>query len=193
MQKYIVDFFNIFSDFREIKYKKQQINFHSVKHVNKAEDTKDFFDLFFTKYIKHANIPKTSKFIFVMKQLNDYNNILKDILLMYKTFNVTFVIIKNQYSHHLKDKNKDDFLCQYFFHLFKDSVLVTNDRYSDKTKYLHLFTNDIVATVLQYKNKSVLVSTIIYKIDNDINNQILYQTCSYTRCSIPKKHLSRIL
>ena len=48
---YIVDFLNIFSDFREIKYKKDNIDFHSVKHCNKEQDTYDFFKLFFSKYI----------------------------------------------------------------------------------------------------------------------------------------------
>ena len=44
---YIVDFFNIFSDFREIKYKRQNIDFHSIKHDTKNQDTYDFFKLFF--------------------------------------------------------------------------------------------------------------------------------------------------
>ena len=35
---YIIDFLNIFSDFREIKYKKENIDFHSTKHLNKEQE-----------------------------------------------------------------------------------------------------------------------------------------------------------
>ena len=50
---YICDYLNIFSDFREIKYKKLNIDFHTVKHMNKERDTYEFFELFFKKYIKY--------------------------------------------------------------------------------------------------------------------------------------------
>ena len=45
---YIIDFLNIFSDYREIIYKKKNIDFHSVKHNNKEQDTIGFFKLFFS-------------------------------------------------------------------------------------------------------------------------------------------------
>ena len=73
---YIIDFFNIFSDFREIKYKRQNIDFHSVKHVTKNQDTCDFFKLFFTRYIAYTGIKPNSKFYFIMKGLNDYDVVL---------------------------------------------------------------------------------------------------------------------
>ena len=59
---YVIDFFNIFSDYREIIYKKRDIDFHSVKHENKEKDTYDFFHLFFG--IKNPN--KALGFIFVI-------------------------------------------------------------------------------------------------------------------------------
>ena len=77
---YIIDFLNIFSDYREIVYKKQNIDFHSVKHNNKEKDTYNFFGLFFTKYIQKVNIKKGSIFIFIMKKINNYDEILNNIL-----------------------------------------------------------------------------------------------------------------
>ena len=175
------------------------MNFHSVKHANKVEDTQDFFNLFFNKYIKYANIPETSNFIFVMKKLNDYDVVLRDILILHKRYRVLFVIIEDQYSHNIMDKNKDDFLCQYFFHKFTCSnqscVLVSNDKYSDKHRYLHLFTNDIVANCFQYSNKlkDVSVTPICYKMSPEINVRILKDSKSYIRRSIPKINLGSIL
>ena len=34
---YTCDYLNLFSDFREIKYKKDNIDFHQVKHFNKEK------------------------------------------------------------------------------------------------------------------------------------------------------------
>ena len=100
---YIVDFLNIFSDFREIKYKKDNIDFHSVKHCNKEQDTYDFFKLFFSKYIDYVQIEKTSKFYFVMKKLNDYENILDNIMKTHSEFNMRFIIIEDKYDNIILD------------------------------------------------------------------------------------------
>jgi hypothetical protein len=115
---YIVDFLNIFSDFREIKYKKQNVDFHSVKHSNKEQDTYDFFKLFFSKYIDYVNIDKSSQFYFVMKKLNDYETILDNIMRTHE-FNMKFIIIEDKFNNDILDKNKDDFLCQYFFYILQ--------------------------------------------------------------------------
>ena len=85
---YIIDFLNIFSDFREIKYKRENIDFHVIKHINKIKDTYDFFKLFFTKYIDHVNIDKSSQFYFVMKKLNNLEIVLNNIIKGYNTFNI---------------------------------------------------------------------------------------------------------
>ena len=119
---YIVDFLNIFSDFREIKYKKSNIDFHSVKHCNKEKDTYDFFNLFFTKYIDHVNIDKSSQFYFVMKKLNNYDTILDNIIKSHDKFNMQFIIIEDKYDNVILDKNKDDFLCQYFFCILQTNI-----------------------------------------------------------------------
>ena len=73
---YITDYMNTWSDFREIKYKIKNIDFHSVKHINKEIDTIEFFELFFTKYIKLINIDINSNFIFILKKLTNYEHIL---------------------------------------------------------------------------------------------------------------------
>ena len=81
---YVIDFLNIFSDFREIKYKMSNIDFHEVKHTNKEKDSYDFFNIFFTKYIEYTGISKLSNFIFVLKKISNYDNILYSVLELYK-------------------------------------------------------------------------------------------------------------
>ena len=139
---YIIDFFNIFSDFREIKYKRQNIDFHSVKHVTKNQDTCDFFKLFFTRYIAYTGIKPNSKFYFIMKGLNDYDVVLDNIIKTHYNFDIKFVIIPDKFKNKILDKNKDDFLCQYFFYMFQKTnqcMLISNDKYRDAESYIKLF------------------------------------------------------
>ena len=84
---YITDYLNIWSDYREIKYKMNNIDFHSIKHKNKEIDTFEFFDLFFTKYINYKNISIKSNFIFILKKITKYDLILIKIL---KKYGVSF-------------------------------------------------------------------------------------------------------
>lgn len=194
---YIIDFFNIFSDFREIKYKKRNIDFHNVKQSTKKEDTIDFFKLFFTRYIEFSAINKSSIFIFVMKRLYEYENILSEILESYKTFNVQFLIINTRYNIDLLDKNKDDFLCQYLFLNYKKQniccKLISNDKYRDRLSYLNYYDNmDIIIYSLDSK-KNVSKSTKSYDINKNIVSDLISTYESYTRCSIPKNKLYRIL
>ena len=193
---YIVDFLNIFSDFREIKYKKYDIDFHSVKHCNKEQDTYDFFNLFFTKYIEYVKIDKSSQFYFVMKKLNNYDNTLDNIIKMHKIFNIKFIIIEDKYNNDILDKNKDDFLCQYFFYILhktNNCILISNDKYRDKKDYVKLFNFDIFIKVVNYNRKSDTLDKTILKIHitDTISNDILLQ--KYTRCTIPKRDLDNIL
>ena len=151
---YIVDFLNIFSDFREIKYKRENIDFHVIKHINKIKDTYDFFKLFFTKYIDHVNIDKSSQFYFVMKKLNNLEIVLNNIIKGYNTFNIKFIIIQDQYNNVILDKNKDDFLCQYFFYILSknnDCILISNDKYRDRQTYIKLFNFDMLLVTCIYR------------------------------------------
>lgn len=193
---YIVDFLNIFSDFREIKYKKENIDFHSVKHNNKEKDTYDFFNLFFTKYIDYVNIDKGSSFYFIMKKLHNYEVILDNIIKTHKNFNMKFMIIEDKYKNELLDKNKDDFLCQYFFYILQkqnDCVLISNDKYRDKRDYIKLFNFDIFVRVVSFDNKKNIIEKSILKIklSDNISNLIIFQ--KFNRCTIPKRDLGIIL
>lgn len=194
---YIVDFLNIFSDFREIKYKKNNIDFHLVKHSNKDQDTYDFFELFFSKYIDYVNINKSSHFYFVMKKLNDYENVLDNIIRTHSNFNMTFLIIEEKYENAIIDKNKDDFLCQYFFYILKQNnnncTLISNDKYRDKKNYIKLFDFDLFIRIVNYNSKTSSIDKSILKIqlNNIISKNMILQ--DYIRCTIPKRHLNRII
>jgi hypothetical protein len=193
---YIVDFFNVFSDFREIKYKRDNIDFHSIKHTNKIKDTYDFFELFFTKYIDHVKIDKSSQFYFVMKKLNNFETVLNNVIQFYNTFNIKFIIIEDKYLNEIVDKNKDDFLCQYFFYILSQNnhcTLISNDKYRDKQKYIKLFNFDISLQVITLNKKTKTMEKSILKIEltKTISDKIISQ--KYNRCTIPKQKLNTIL
>lgn len=193
---YIVDFFNIFSDYREIKYKMDNVDFHAVKHIHKKKDTLAFFDVFFTKYIDHVRINKNSTFIFVMKMLHGYQDVLECIATTYKHLNIRFAIIDQKFDNAKVDKNKDDFLCQYIFHrVQKDGrcVLITNDRYRDRSSYIRLFTFDLPLRILEWNRQKEKLqhTTITYGVNRAERESLLQQRCK--RCSIPKQQLSLIL
>lgn len=193
---YIVDFFNIFSDFREIKYKKSNIDFHNVKQRNKQQDTSDFFELFFTKYIQYMNIQRDSRFIFIMKKLNEYESILEDLVRKYHVFDIKLIIIEDKYHNDILDKNKDDFLCQYIFYILQQKYnvdLISNDKYRDRQNYVSLFTFDILTTSISWNNKLCCLekSTCKLKVNNLICNNLMTQKCK--RCSIPKHKLDVIM
>jgi hypothetical protein len=191
---YIIDFLNIFSDYREVKYAKNNIDFHTVKHFNKEKDTKEFFDLFFTKFIKYSNINIQSNFIFVLKKISHYDIILQEILLKYKHLNIRFIIIENKFNESILDKNKDDFLCQYImcFLICKNSnsILISNDKYRDRlnyiNKYKYKYIIDIKVLKLNSKNQKISI-TIIDKICEMIKTE------KFKRNTIAKTQLKNII
>jgi hypothetical protein len=195
---YVVDFLNIFSDFREIKYKMTNVDFHSVKHVNKEKDTLDFFKIFFTKYISYTGIKKDSNFLFVMKKITNYDVIIYNILELYKDLNIRFIIIESKYESDILDKNKDDFLCQYIFsYLISNNdncILISNDKYRDREIYVNEFSNNnstFIRVVKKTENNLIESSSLQIDIEKIICNKILTQRC--TRCTIPKHKLKNIL
>ena len=193
---YIVDFFNIFSDYREIKYKKDNVDFHSVKHTNKEVDTINFFDIFFTRYIEFVRIDKKSKFIFIMKKLNGYEKTLEYIICRHKSFDVRFMIIEDKLDNDILDKNKDDFLCQYVFYTLgktNDCTLISNDRYRDRQKYVTLFDFDISLMVMKWDRRlqNMQKLPVILPVNRSVSSHLVGQKCQ--RCSIPKHKLTNIL
>ena len=193
---YIVDFFNIFSDFREIKYKQNNIDFHNIKHTNKLKDTEDFFELFFTRYIQHASIPQNSRFIFVMKKLHGYETILDNVISQYAHFDIKLMIIEEKYQDNIVDKNKDDFLCQYIFCVLQQNnnvILVSNDKYRDRKTYIQRFDFDISLQTIQWSRTrhALEKATVKFKVNQSLCRNLLNQ--KYSRCTIPKHKLGVIL
>lgn len=188
---YITDYMNAWSDFREIKYKMKNIDFHSVKHDNKEIDTIEFFELFFTKYIKLINIDINSNFIFILKKITNYEVILLKILKKYDNINIRFIIIESKYNELLLDKNKDDFLCQYLFCFLMEyndnCILISNDKYRDLPTYVQKY-NNINIKILQNNTKSInnfldLQSDILKRMNNT----------EYKKSAIPKNQLHKII
>ena len=197
---YVIDFLNIFSDFREIKYKMCNIDFHSVKHINKISDTKDFFNFFFTRYIVHTGIKKDGVFLFIMKKITNYDKILYGMLGLYKDYNIRFIIIESKYDTDILDKNKDDFLCQYIISYLMynndNCILISNDKYRDKNIYVKEFSNIknsvTCIRVISNTDKMLIEDGITYiNIEQIICDKILTQICK--RCTIPKHKLKNIL
>ena len=190
---YIVDYFNVYSDYREIKYKRMNIDFHRVKHANKELDTRNFFDIFFTRYIDHAGINKQSRFIFVMKKLNDYQHVLENIVYKHRNFNLQLAVIEDKYKKDIVDKNKDDFVCQYLFSYFQknnDCILISNDKYRDNQHYINMFNFDIRLSIFKYDHNtlSIIKDNAYLEISKkvDINQH-------FTRTVIPKNKIHLIL
>jgi hypothetical protein len=192
---YIVDFLNVFSDFREIKYKKNKIDFHNVKHLNILSDTSEFFQMFFGRYIHFANIDTSdSNFIFVVKKIPDFDTIIKNILIKYSKYNFRFVVIENKFNNDTLDKNKDDFLCQYIFQYFcqinKNCTLISNDKYRDLPLYINKFPPLLKINVFKNVLSEIqLIKNTIYinpKIKNEISD-------ISKRSSIPKCKLHYII
>lgn len=196
---YVIDFLNIFSDFREIKYKMSNVDFHAVKHTNKEKDTYDFFNIFFTKYVEYTGINRLSNFIFVMKKISNYDNILYRILELYKDLNIRFIVIETKYTLDILDKNKDDFLCQYIFSYLMSNndncILISNDKYRDREIYVKEFGEQTSLTYIRVikktKNNLIENATLNLSIEKMICNNILTQKCK--RCTIPKNKLKNIL
>ncbi len=194
---YVVDFLNIFSDFREIKYKLLNIDFHNIKYETIEQDTLEFFKLFFNKYIIYSGIKKNGNFLFILKKLYKYEMILYDIIEKYKHINIIFIIIESKYDSVILDKNKDDFLCQYilsYLILKNDNcILISNDKYRDREIYIKEFSmnSSTVIKVLRRVNDLIEKVNINIEIEQNICNKMLNQKCK--RCTIPKNRLEKIL
>ena len=126
-----------------------------------------------------------------MKKIGNYDDILNSILSMYSEFRIRFIIIENEYSNYLLNKNKDDFLCQYiFFNLFsnyQNSILISNDKYRDKMNYIELFKDSIVNLKIKSNTNEFINSEMNLKLKDTILNLMKNKKCN--RCNIPKNRL----
>jgi hypothetical protein len=193
---YICDFLNIFSDFREMKYKQYNINFHQIKDFNIIPDTLEFFNFFFTKFIKRAKIETDNNiFIFIVKKIKHYNdNVFENILSLYDSISIHFYIIQSKYNDTLLDKNKDDFLCQYVYHNYNkqyNCILISNDLYRDNSTYISYFLTFSYLKInhVYYTNNILNKKDIYFNLNQ---NTQLYQNV-INRQSIPKIQLPELI
>lgn len=192
---YTCDYMNIFSDYREVKYKKNNIDFHITKHLNKKQDTLEFFEFFFTKYVEYSKIDKSGNFIFVLKKISNYELILNEILQKYKHIKIRFIVIETNYNISLLNKNKDDFICQYIFSFLNkknNCILISNDQYRDRNNYIneYLKIDNCQITVLSF-DKHISKNTMELNIEKTCAHSII--NMNYTRSSVPKNKLQYIL
>lgn len=179
---FIIDFFNVFSDYRETLYSKTGVDFHKVKYDNLEKDTLGFFDLFFMDYISLVKIPIDSDFIFVIKRIYNYDEILVNVLMKYNKISIKFILVNDRYNNLLIDQNKDDYLCQYLLTIYSNSVLVSNDRYRNKRDYTGLFF-DLGRINVQILEMDVNDVTF-YIIDLSTTKKI--NSINFDRVSVPK-------
>lgn len=187
---YIIDYLNIWSDFRELKYKHENIDYKTRIHKSKVADTYEFFDFFFNKYIKEIQISKINSFIFVLKKITNYDITLMKMLERYNDININFVIIESRYSEKLLDKNKDDFICQYLLsnNLKHDLNLISTDRYKDLKLYEKKFNNILISVLNMNNNK---ISSEIFNLE--LSNQNVKIGNKLNRVFVPKTTLMKII
>jgi hypothetical protein len=190
MVVYVIDFLNVFSDYRELKYKIMGVDFHKVKYTTLQEDTVEFFNFFFTKYTTRQKLCISSSFIFVMKKLVNYDVVLRGILEDLKHIDIKFVVVTNRYKNKVIDDNKDDFMCQYFLSMYgSSSYLISNDLYRNKGEYLNMFLHleRIETEIMTSKH----VNNTIFLIDQQVIKNIA--NLSTTNCSLSKKKLLQVI
>ena len=194
---YVVDYFNVFSDYREVYYKNNSKDFHETKYKTIKQDTESFFDVFFTLYLQKMNIDANqSNFIFIIKKIYNYEEILASILEKYKYVHIRFVLVYEKYNDKLIEKNKDDFICQYLIAVFNtNTILISNDNYKDKLMYTSAFlTNSrINIQVLQYQTstKTITRSSTFLIIDETIINKIISR--KITRKNMKKEQFALLV
>ena len=193
-QMYVIDFFNVFSDYRETYYKNLGMNFHNVKYTNLLEDSVNFFNLFFDDYLPIVNINRDSEFIFVMKKIHNYEGLLESIINTYKEINIKFVIITDKYQNVLVEQNKDDFICQYLLSIYPNSILISNDKYRNRIDYLELYRvlNKINIQVIHNNRVSERITNAntFYIINKNAIDKI--HRIKFNRASLPKSKFNTL-
>jgi hypothetical protein len=151
LETYIIDFLNVFSDYREMLYKKQKLDFHTFKDANLQTDLENYFVFFTEKFIEKLHLKTDAKFIFIIKKIPLIESFLPKLLKTYSNFNFEFLIIYSKLNNQLFDKNKDDVLCKFLYNYIPKSIVITNDLYSDMKNYIYVFDKVSIVFVI-YKN-----------------------------------------
>ena len=143
----IIDFLNVFTTFREQKYKTNNIYWRDVSHINFKTDCVQFFKWFFNFYLKEMKLKKEYKYIFVSKDIG-YRNIFKKII---KDYDTSIWFVKNR----LQDV--DDFICNYLYFFYtnihKPVVVISADKFKDiKLHYNVIITIDVYT---QFGNREI--------------------------------------
>lgn len=181
---FVIDFFNVFSDYRETYYNRLGVDFHTVKYKTIIKDTCAFFELFFTEYVKVAGIsPQDSEFIFVVKRIYNYDKCLGDIAKKYRHLSIKFILVNDRYKDSLIEQNKDDYLCQYLLAVYAGSILISNDKYNNRTQYITTFM-DIQRINVQVIRENIDTNTF-YIVNENITRRML--AIRFGRVSVPKK------
>lgn len=187
----VIDFLNVFSDYREMKYLKMNVDFHKIKHDALIADTFYFFEMFFGLYIEKIGSSKDDDFVFIMKNMVDYDVILPQVMDKFSDFKIKFVTVTDEFDDVSLQKSKDDFLCQYFYSFLNkdpsiECILVSNDLYRDKREYLYRYTSINIDMIKLNDKKNIKL---------DINKELLPLIMKgyFKRKSIPKYELLNYL
>lgn len=164
---YIVDFLNVFSDFREMRYKLYNIDWKDVMHSKFEKDLNIFFKWFFEYYVIELKLEKKCQYVFVMKHIG-FQKLFQNILQTYSLYDILFLTIDKQQDN-LIDKNKDDFLCKYLYCLYKIQGrtvhLISNDLYRDFKDYFSIFKDKIfgarLSKISNEKNINIKINHIV--------------------------------
>lgn len=149
--------------------------------------------MFFDKYITNVGVDLRSTFIFVMKKLYNFDESLKSIVKLYSCIDIHLLLLPDQYVNSVIDKNKDDFVCQYLFVLYKrapnkyDKIhLISNDKYRDKMNYINLFNFQLNVILFN----SHFIHKMEINLDKDTRDMI---KDNIRTTSIPKYQLANMI
>lgn len=177
---YIVDFLNIFSDFREMKYNLYNMDWRDFMYSKFETDLNIFFKWFFNYYVKELKLHDDYEYIFIMKNVG-FTNLFKTLIKEYP--NISFMYME-KHAEPIIEKNKDDFLCNYFYAFYKiqghNIQLISNDKYKDLENYYQIFRDKtfdikIIKNSQKYSIKlhihSIIIEKMLKKIEKNAINK----------------------
>lgn len=191
---YIIDFLNVFSDYREMLYKKEKLNFHSFKDANLQKDLQNYFVFFTEKFIEKLDLKKSAKYIFIIKKIPLIESFLPDLLKTYSNFDFEFLIIYSKLNNEVFDKNKDDVLCKFLYNYIPESIVITNDLYLDMNNYIYVFDKVSIVFVI-YKKFSLGIrgASPYSKVKNAVTIDKKQIKQDFQRKCLSKKYIQKLI